>query len=56
VGVSTLAALLGVARVLAAAIRPLRIPPRILSNLFVFSFVFMALSLAVGLPFAAALV
>jgi hypothetical protein len=51
-----LAAFLGVTGVLAAAIRPSRIPPRIITNLLRLAFVLMALSLAVGLPFAAALV
>jgi hypothetical protein len=51
-----LAALLGLTSVLAAAIRPLLIPRRIVTNLLRLSFVLMALSLAVGLPFAAALV
>jgi hypothetical protein len=51
-----LAAFLGVTGVLAAAIRPSRIPRGVITNLLRLSFVLMALSLAVGLPFAAALV
>jgi hypothetical protein len=51
-----LAAFLGVTGVFTAAIRPSRIPRRVITNLLRFSFLLMALSLAVGLPFAAALV
>jgi hypothetical protein len=51
-----LAAFLGVTGVLTAAIRPSRIPRGVITNLLRLSFVLMALSLAVGLPFAAALV